>query len=227
MAEPELFDLFEACVACFPEDKWSSFRDPVARSGGEGAPRGPARRWFRVTDGQEPDEAFFDGYRLISAEESDALASEFEAYREESDFCWVQPQWTAIAEHPSGDWLMIDSDDGSVLEVFHDDSTHEVLAPSAQAWLRDLRREYESGQLNWDADCGLKNPQELEDELEEQAQGRHEARRQTLQTRHARRRNFDPRAFELEERPWRWVDLLHLVCWGLAVWQWWQIVAAR
>ena len=133
------------------------------------------RASFLRHDGQSPDSpGLLDGWEWLSLErvrtewrvwkellddgtfaESESDADGLQVQRE-----WWHPAWIPLTYSGSGDHHCVDlapgplGTPGQIIEMWHDEGSRGVVAPSFEAWLADFANELEAGEFTLSDEYG-------------------------------------------------------------------------
>ncbi len=165
----ELEELLDRLKACFPSaaplqlresaDGWGELEE---RFGG-----GYAESWFDAHDGDASGRLVYEGFALLSLEQSLEARQSFAHLRRASGLSW-KAHWMLIAVAQGGRAIAINDRTGAVVALSPDQPKAKVLAPSAEAFLRRIVEAAEVGAMVWDRTLGLTNARVMYDRTQHQ-----------------------------------------------------------
>lgn len=118
----------------------------------------PLQKLYSIANGQMEDSpSLFFRYRfssfetlLCDKEMLDELAKE-ESWEKD----WWDPNWYPFGGDNTGDYLVLDKQNGNILEFIHDDEDRSILANSLENYLKNLIAGLESGKFYFNPKLGV------------------------------------------------------------------------
>jgi hypothetical protein len=117
----------------------------------------PLRALYRFADGQEGSHGLFDHHHFLTAADArDEKLSMDQLARDEGwPETWWSERWHPFASDGAGQLLVVDADEGAVLEFLHDDDARPILARSLDAFLARFVESLDAGERVWDEEMGI------------------------------------------------------------------------